>query len=59
MISQEELFQFFQTIGEELYNEGYPILNKLRYPFPGIPTDEEIIINSAREGSEEESNEDD
>ena len=57
MISQEELFQFFQIIGEELYREGYPILNDLRHPFPGIPTDEEIIVNSVNEGSEEESNE--
>lgn len=43
MTSQEELFDFFQKISLELNNNGYPILDNIIHPFPGIKWEEEII----------------
>ena len=43
MPSQEELFRFFQKISEELYLSGYPILDNIIHPFPGVKFDEDII----------------
>ena len=36
MISQEEIFDFFQGISIELEKDGYPILNNIIHPFPKI-----------------------
>ena len=43
MISQEEVFDFFQKISIELEKEGYPILNNIIHPFPNIKFEEQLI----------------
>jgi hypothetical protein len=43
MISQEDLFDFFQKISEELYSNGYPILDNIIHPFPGVRFREDIL----------------
>ena len=41
MISQEQLFYFFQDISVKLHNEGYPILDNIIEDFPGFFTEQE------------------
>ena len=43
MACQEDLFDFFQTIGVELEREGYPILDNIIHPFPNIKFRGDII----------------
>ena len=43
MLSQEEVFEFFQDMSHKLHNDGYPILDDLRHEFPGIPWYQEIL----------------
>ena len=45
MVCQEEIFEFFSKMSQELHLDGYPILDDLKYEFPGIPTYEEILEN--------------
>jgi hypothetical protein len=52
MISQEEVFDFFQKISIELEKEGYPILNNIIHPFPNIKFEEQLI----KEGVENREN---
>ena len=48
MVSQEDLFDFFQKISIELENQGYPILNNIIHPFPKIKFEEDIIKENMR-----------
>jgi len=43
MVSQEQLFYFFQDISIKLQNEGYPILDNITEDFPGFFTEQEIF----------------
>ena len=43
MVSQEELFDFFQKAGIELQQSGYPILDNIIHCFPGIKWEEEMV----------------
>ena len=43
MVCDEDIFRFFQELSWKLNQEGYPILDDLRYEFPGIPTYEEMM----------------
>lgn len=43
MISQEQLFYFFQDISIKLQNEGYPILDNITEDFPDFFTEQEIF----------------
>ena len=63
MACQEDLFDFFQTIGVELEREGYPILDNIIHPFPNIKFRGDIIkeereaqIDSDESLSEEDDN---
>ena len=49
MLSQEDLFDFFQKIGVELEREGYPILNNIIHPFPNVKFEEDIIKEEREE----------
>ena len=61
MVCQEDLFDFFQTIGVELEREGYPILDNIIHPFPNIKFREDIIKEEKEEqiDSDESLSEDD
>ena len=52
MVSQEDLFRFFQSMSEELYSNGYPILDNIIHPFPNIQFEEEIIKREVRNSNE-------
>ena len=54
MICEEDIFQFFQELSWKLNQEGYPILDNLRYSFPGIPTYEEIMEDMEQDKELEE-----
>ena len=57
MLSQEELFRFFQEISEELYSNGYPILDNIIHAFPDVKFEEEIYKEQMKESSDtDESN---
>jgi hypothetical protein len=43
MISQEQLFYFFQDISIKLQNEGYPVLDNITEDFPYFFTEQEIF----------------
>ena len=61
MVCQEDLFDFFQTIGVELEKEGYPILDNIIHLFPNIRFREDIIKEEREEqvDSDESLSEDD
>jgi len=52
MISQEDLFDFFQELSEELHYNGYPILDNIIHPFPGIKFKEDIIKEEVKNSKE-------
>lgn len=54
MTSQEEIFDFFQTISIELEKEGYPILDNIIHPFPGFKFKEQIIEEEIKNKEEDE-----
>ena len=42
-VTQEILFDFFLEMSYSLERDGYPILDDLRFDFPGIPTYDEVM----------------
>ena len=54
MVCDEDIFQFFQELSWKLNQEGYPILDNLKYSFPGIPSYEEIIEDMEQDKELEE-----
>ena len=42
MVSQEDIFCFFQDISVKIQNDGYPILDNIIEDFPGFFTEQEI-----------------
>ena len=54
MVSQEDLFDFFQKISIELENQGYPILNNIIHPFPKIKFEEDIIKENMKNHTDSE-----
>ena len=42
MITQEEIYQFFENLAEEFRNENIPILNCIIYDFKDYPTREQL-----------------
>lgn len=42
-VTQEFLFDFFLEMSYSLERDGYPILDDLRFDFPGIPTYDEVM----------------
>ena len=61
MVCQEDLFDFFQTIGVELEREGYHILNNIIHPFPNIKFRQDVMKEEKEEqvDSDESLSEDD
>lgn len=51
VVTQEVLFDFFLEMSYILERDGYPILDDLRFDFPGIPSYEEVM--EAREEEEQ------
>lgn len=43
MVNQDDILDFFRQLSWKLNQEGYPILDNLKYDFPGIPTYEEVM----------------
>ena len=54
MACDEDVFQFFQELSWKLNQEGYPILDDLRYGFPGIPSYEEVMEDTEQDKELEE-----
>ena len=42
MVSQEDIFCFFQEISVKIQNDGYPILDNIIHEFLDYPTEQEI-----------------
>ena len=57
MISQEEIFDFFQKMSIEMSNNGYPILDNIIHPFPGIKWKEEILKENLKNNNFESDSE--
>ena len=49
VVTQEDLFDFFLEMSYSLERDGYPILDDLRFDFPGIPTYDEVMEDREEE----------
>lgn len=49
MVSQEEVFNFFQKMSISLERDGYKILDNLNQEFPNIKYEEEILKDQLNE----------
>jgi len=54
MVSQEQIFEFFQKMSIDLDREGYKILDNLIHEFPNIKYESEIIEKNIKLKQEEE-----
>lgn len=54
MPSQEEIMEFFFDMKDELENEGYCILNNIKYNFKNYKFEEELIKEKLESEMEQE-----
>ena len=54
MVSQEEIFIFFQKMSVSLEKDGYKIIDNLKYDFPSISYEEEILNDKILEKQKNE-----
>lgn len=54
MITQEDIYFFFENIAEEFRNENIPILNNLMYDFKNYPTKDDLDTITEEESDNEQ-----
>ena len=54
MITQEDIYFFFENIAEEFRNENIPILNNLIYDFKNYPTKDDLDTITEEESDNEQ-----
>lgn len=54
MITQEDIYFFFENIAEEFRNQNIPILNNIMHDFKNYPYRENLEVIDEQEQSEDE-----